>query len=193
MTRDEFREVLGSVSFGYPFKAWKMRVYMSVGYFYHSDDFRFRLECWVPHRDTGRSDLPLESSYSWPPYAAQHLTREEVIAAVYSKAKELVLHELDEAWHVDGYRCADPHSPNPKVVPPKREPPPPPPKFYDHDEYNLFRFSNYTGSAFESLTVTEVDPVEKTVTYSSAPATPKKQNRAFLDSLNKKFDRRSRR
>lgn len=97
------------ITLGYPFQAWgpkiavvRLQPYMAVIQVSLRD---------TPHRDTGLRGQGIVYTATldgeWLDHCKDPLT--ELQRQVYRLLKELVLHELDEAFKVDGVRVYDPH------------------------------------------------------------------------------------
>lgn len=69
-----------------------------------SDEYRCDLVCQVPDRDNGTLK-PLH----WARFISRDLTPTEVASDIYREVRNMLVHELAEAWHLDGKRIHDPH------------------------------------------------------------------------------------
>lgn len=69
-----------------------------------ADELRCDLVCEVPDNDTGKP-RPLH----WARFMSRALSDAEVRSDIYRELRNMLCHELAEAWHVDGVRTHDPH------------------------------------------------------------------------------------
>lgn len=111
MTSTELEALVKTLSVGPSFASLKLRF---VAEYNPWSGGLGDVECYVPDRETGIDkyvSIGVELSLS--------MSKEEVVEKMYQKTKELVLHELDENFRVDGKLLHDPH---PRIV---FVPPPP--------------------------------------------------------------------
>lgn len=201
MTPAEIDTVLSSITFGYPFKAWGMQARRppeaNTWWLYYgapSGTYTVEIHCHPPHRDGG---TPIERGLVNSVYVPHGATREQLIELVFKCARDLVLHELDEAWHVDGVRCRDPHLVlSPQVTAPPPRHPPESGAAQRGRKMHEMSFDAYAGgmggaffeSAYEYKSYGFVPaPIPDPTTRKGQ----RQQLNGFLNQLNRKADRRA--
>lgn len=68
------------------------------------DFVRCDIVCEVPHRDTG-APFPLH----WARFMPRTMTDHEIAKDIYAELRNMIVHELAEAWIVGDDRVHDPH------------------------------------------------------------------------------------
>lgn len=103
---EKFRQMIDKVDlrhFAFPIK-------LSVGYGSSEHDIVIRASSWVQDRDTGRAIEVCREMELRPLGPAGDVDEQAMLYFVRRVIKELVEHEVDEAFHYDGKRVWDPHA-----------------------------------------------------------------------------------
>jgi hypothetical protein len=111
VTADELQVELQKLTFAGGLQAWNLRFGLDHNYM-ASDTSAWCLVCHftVPDRDTG-VPVSLTFGQAFSVDELQRLRPVDVPALAHRAARQVVLHELNEAFQVDGKRWFDPHDP----------------------------------------------------------------------------------
>ena len=94
------------ISFGWPFRAWQLRLSACLAW----DGVLLTLHLDSPHRDTGKREPGgVVLTRMWNGLVLEAMSEQQVVRAVRLMAQEAALHEVDESLLVDGKRAFDPH------------------------------------------------------------------------------------